>query len=269
VEFHQVESNLRQSFRALAAGRPDSDVRELRGVSVASLGVAFQMFNAAFLNGPVTTIGELEQRLELARMCLAGSSNGWAFWFCEDWIERPVRRRLTQTCARFGLHFSSELPGMIAAELSLPKRTLPDLEFRRADGPSGLSDFRTVGEVCFRVPPKWFAEVFHDDAGADYPEFAGWVGYSAGLPVATAAAVLSDDAIGLYNIATIPEYRGKGVAEAITRHVAAVTRDTAGPLPFVLQSTSMGYRMYGKLGFREVTRILVFNSETRSSGGLA
>src|SRR5438034_10660440 len=86
VDFHPVEANLRQSFRALAAGRPGADLREFPGVSIASLGVAFQMFNAAFLNGPVSTTCELEQRLELARLCLGTGDSGWAFWFCEDWI---------------------------------------------------------------------------------------------------------------------------------------------------------------------------------------
>jgi GNAT superfamily N-acetyltransferase len=263
VEFHPVEANLRESFRALAAGRPDADIRELPGVSIASLGVAFQMFNAAFLSGPVSTSGELMQRLEIARLCLGTGSRGWAFWFCEDWIARPVRRLLTQTCFRFGLHFASELPGMIATELSASKRRPPQLEFRRASDPSTLGDFRSVGQVSFRVPPAWFAEVFHDSAGATCPGFSGWVGYSAGLPVATAATVISDGAIGLYNIATVPTYRGRGIAEAITRHVAGAARETAGPPPLLLQSTSMGHRMYGKLGFREVSRILVFNSNER------
>lgn len=260
VDFHSVEANLRQSFRALAAGRPRADVRELPGVSVASLGVAFQMFNAAFLNEPVSSASQLEQRLELARLCLALDGEGWAFWCCEDWLAKPIKRSLEKTCSRFGLRLSSELPGMVANELPPPRRKLPELEFRRADGPSTLSDFRSVGQVCFRVPPAWFGEVFHDRSGSDYPDFTGWVGYFEGLPVATAASVLSDGVIGLYNIATVPSHRFRGVGEAITRHAALAARQSAGRLPFVLQSTSAGRRLYDRLGFQEVTRILVFNS---------
>jgi hypothetical protein len=33
-----------------------------------------------------------------------------------------------------------------------------------------------------------------------------------------------------------------------------------GPLPLVLQSTSLGLRMYERLGFRTVTGIEVYNS---------
>ena len=67
MDFHPVEANLRQSFRILASGRAGADILELPGVSVASLGVYFQMFNAAFLNGPVFSQAELEICLETAR----------------------------------------------------------------------------------------------------------------------------------------------------------------------------------------------------------
>jgi ribosomal protein S18 acetylase RimI-like enzyme len=134
------------------------------------------------------------------------------------------------------------------------------VELRRAAGASVLSDFRTVGEACFHVPPQWFAEVFNDEVGETCPEFKCWVAYLDGLPVATAATLVSDGVIGLYNIATVPAYRGRGIAEAMTRNVIEVTRAEAGPLPLILQATSLGLRMYSRLGFRETTRILVFNS---------
>ena len=262
VDFHPVEANLRQSFRALAAGRPRSDVLELPGVTIASLGVAFQMFNAAFLNGPVVSLPHLELQLELAHAHFSSRGMEWSFWFCEDWLAKPVRRHLTAACSKHHLRLSSELPGMITATLAKQKRALPHLQVRRADSPSTLSDFRTVGGQCFRVPPAWFAEVFHDSLAASCQEFACWVGYLDGLPVATAATLVAAGAIGLYNIATVPGYRGRGVAEAITRLVAGTAQQQAGPLPLILQSTSQGRRMYDNLGFRETARILVFNSES-------
>jgi len=63
VTFHCVADNLRQSFRALANGKPGASVIELPGVSIASLGVTFQMFNAAFPSELVETRAALEERL--------------------------------------------------------------------------------------------------------------------------------------------------------------------------------------------------------------
>jgi len=47
VDFESVAVNLRESFRAIAASRAPGEIRELRGVSIASAGVTFQMFNSA------------------------------------------------------------------------------------------------------------------------------------------------------------------------------------------------------------------------------
>jgi ribosomal protein S18 acetylase RimI-like enzyme len=264
LDFHPVEANLRESFRVLAAGRAHGDVRELPGVTIASLGVAFQMFNAAFLNGPVTGLPELERRLAIAGVHFAARGLAWSFWFCEDWLDRSTRKKLSQACGAAGLRIASELPGMLAGELAGAKRALPNLEFRRVESLSTLLDFRTVGGTCFRVPPEWFAEVFHEGLPGTSPAFCCWVAYWDGLPVATAATLVSNEVIGVYNIATMPGFRGRGVAEATTRFVIAAAqaeaKAEAGALPVALQSTAMGYRMYQKLGFREVGRIVVFNS---------
>ena len=260
MDFHPVEANLRESFRVLARGRATADVCELPGVTLASAGVSFQMFNAAFFSGPVSTQVHLEQGLATARDHFALRGLPWAFWICEDWIEPSLRRRLSKTCANHGLRMSSEMPGMLAADLTHPRRALPELEFHRVEGMSAMMDFRTVGSMCFRVPSHWFAEVFHDFLPQEHPEFACWVAYWNGLPVATAAALVSDGAIGIYNIATVPPFRGRGIAEATTRFAISEARRAAGNLPVILQSTAPGFRMYTRLGFREVSRILVFAS---------
>src|SRR5579859_1726888 len=94
TEFEALEANLRQSFRILAEGRPRADIAELDGVSIASLGATFQMFNAAFLNRPVSARHELEERLSCAHGVFAARNLPWAFWICEDWLGRPARRAL-------------------------------------------------------------------------------------------------------------------------------------------------------------------------------
>lgn len=251
LNFHEVEANLRESFRALAAGRTNGRTLELPGVTIASLGVTFQMFNAAFLNAPVSGQKDLETRLALARDHFQSERRAWAFWVCEDWLDRQARRYLAGSCERFGLRLASELPGMVAEGLAPTQRPLPQLDVRRVNSDRTLNDFRAIGSVCFHVPLAWFSEVF--DASIP-PGFACWVGYLEDQPVATAASVPSDGVIGLYNIATAPGLRRRGIAEAMTRRVTPT-----GP-PIVLQSTSMGMRLYERLGFRTVTRILVFNS---------
>ncbi len=259
MNFHCVEENLRQSFRILAEGRPRADVIELPGVSVASLGAAFQMFNAAFLSEPVETQAELEERLRIARRHFDARAIRWALWICEDWVAPALRRRLSRTCESFGLRLSSEMPGMSADNIQAPARNLPRMEVRRVDSTEVLNDFRAIGSTCFHVPISWFSEVF-DEKFADRPAFVCWVGYHDGLPVTTSASVAANGTIGLYNVATVPDYREHGFGEAITRHAIQAARRGNNGARAVLQSTSKGLGIYERMGFRVVTRVLVYNS---------
>ncbi|MEP6716937.1 MAG: GNAT family N-acetyltransferase [Terriglobia bacterium] len=258
MDFHPVEANLRESFRVLAKGRVHGDVLELPGLTIASLGAAFQMFNTAFLSSPVTDKADLESRLESARLHFRSRRIEWAFWLCDGWLEGRVRRNVTQIFQRFGLRLSSEMPGMIGSPLGKPRRSLPALDMRPVNSESTLNDFRAIGSVSFHVPYDWFSEVFDASVAAGQRDFLCNVGYLHGEPVATSASLRSNGVVGLYNIATAPAYRGRGYGEAITRMTMQNALKAGEPV--VLQSTSQGLRIYERLGFREVTRILVYNS---------
>jgi GNAT superfamily N-acetyltransferase len=261
-----MEANLRQSFRVLAQGRPQADITELDGVSIASLGAAFQMFNAAFLSREVSGAEDLEKRLRAARAVFDPRRMPWSFWICDEWLTRPARRDLVDTCESFGLRIVAEMPGMVADSLrdiprfSLRPRLAAPLDIRRADSVRTMSDFRAVGSLCFHVPPAWFGEVFDDTIPSR--EFRCWVGYHEGRPVATAATLVSHAVIGLYNVASVPGEQRRGFGEAITRHAIGEAAKESGLRRVILQSTSQGERLYRRLGFREVSRLVVFNSVT-------
>lgn len=259
LDFHPVEANLRECFRLLAVWRARGDVLELPGVTIASAGVTFQMFNAAFLNAPVETAAEFERRIEAAAAHFAQRRLRWSFWLCEDWIPKSVRRKAGAIFHRSGLYLSAEMPGMAAEHLRGGAVREPGFELRQAFSGVGLRDFRQIGALCFHVPPAWFGEVF-DDEMARRPGFLAWVAYQNGVPMGTAAAVVAAGVTGLYNIAVLPEYRGRGYGSAITRLAteAAMRRD--GGSGVILQASAQGLRMYERMGFRTVTRVLVYNS---------
>jgi GNAT superfamily N-acetyltransferase len=252
-----IASNLTDSFRRLAAARPRADMVELPGLSIASLGVRFQMFNAAFLNAPVETQPDLVSILDCAAAHFRSRGIGWSLWICEDWLSKPVRRVLTRTCESKGLRLTADMPGMAARALAPPRRDPPAIEIVPVDSLRALEDFQAIGATCFRVPLEWFREVFDADMWTQRAAFRCWTAYQYGVPVATAATVRTGATLGLYNIATTPGHRRQGIAEALTRHAAATGADAS---EIVLQSTAEGYRLYERLGFRTSTRVLVYNS---------
>jgi GNAT superfamily N-acetyltransferase len=258
VPVNAVVENLRESFRILARHSPRGEVREYGGVSIASAGVAFQMFNAAFLSSPVENQADLERRLAQCAVHFGARGLGWALWLCQDWIPQPLRRRLRPSFQSRQLRHAVDLPGMVSEGLLPPHDPEPRLEIRRVRGGAVREDFCAVGSACFGVPLNWFREVFSGEGVWD--EFASWVAYEDGKPVATAAAVTAAGAIGLYNIGTLPAYQRRGYGEAMTRHAFEEARRACGFERSILQSTAQGFRLYQRLGYRTVTTVSVYAS---------
>ena len=258
LDFSSVADNLRESFRVLASGRETGEVRELRGVSIASAGVAFQMFNAAFLSSPVASDAELEQRILLPSLHFQTRGMEWAYWVCEDWLESRVRSRSRKIFGKHGLHHSVDLPGMVAERLLPPLRPLPRLDVRRVCDPPTQEAFCSVGAVCFNVPLSWFREVF--ETNPVWERFAGYVAYVGAEPVSTAAVVIQEGAAGVYNVATIPGHQRRGYGEAVMRHALEAAQREHGVEPSLLQSTRAGYALYLRMGYRTVTNVAVYSS---------
>jgi GNAT superfamily N-acetyltransferase len=249
---------LRASFRILAGDRPRGEVRELGGISIASAGVTFQMFNAAFLASPVVSDLEMDRRLRVAATHFDQRGQDWAFWSCDGFLDAGVRRRARRLFERRALHLSADLPGMIAERLLPPYRALPQPEIRRVEGEPTCAAFCQIGSVCFNVPLAWFCEVFENPSV--WKDFAGYVGYVDGQPVSTAATVVSDHVVGVYNVATLPGHQRRGYGEAIMRHALEKAREAHGLERTILQSTPQGFPIYQRMGYRTVTRVVVYSS---------
>jgi ribosomal protein S18 acetylase RimI-like enzyme len=259
MDFHPVETNLREMFRSLAGCRERAEVKESQGIWIANLSAAFQMFNAVFLSSPVLDEAEFETRIAMGSQFMMARGLPWSFWICEEWLSPQVRRRCARICARSGLQLASEMPGMVAERLPRPERSLPRLDFRKVTSEHERQAFCSIGSVCFHVPPGWFSEIF-DRRMKDRQDFEAWVGYLHGEPIATAATVTTGGVIGVYNVAVLPAHRRCGYAEAVMRHAAQQVHERTGLERVILQSTRQAIRMYERLGFSPVTRILVFTS---------
>jgi ribosomal protein S18 acetylase RimI-like enzyme len=258
MEFECVAANLRQSFRVVAAHRAAGGLLEMDGVSIASAGVAFQMFNAAFLSAPVASEGQMDLRAAQAAVYFAARGQRWSYWICHGWLDGRTQRRLQSLLRKRNLYQAVELPGMLAEDVLPPVRELPRMELRRVcDGP--VKDaFCAIGSTCFNVPLAWFCEVF--DSPTVWNDFAAYVGYVDGEPVSTAATVMGGGVVGVYNVATMPGRRRGGYGEAVMRHALEQARCEHGPSRTILQSTPQGFELYRRMGYRRVTSIGVFCS---------
>lgn len=258
MTFETVADNLRESFRVVAAGREAGEIRELPGVSIAAAGVTFQMFNAAFLSAPVASEAELEQRILLCASHFQVRGLEWAYWLCEDWVESRARRKSRQMFERHGLRHTVNLPGMVADRLAPPVKPLPALMVRRVADAATRGAFCHIGSTCFHVPINWFREVF--DNSVVWDRFAAYVAYRDEAPVSTAAIVMGGGAVGVYNVATLPDQQRRGYGEAVMRYAVAEAQKEHGVEQTILQSTPAGLHLYQRMGYRTITRVSVYAS---------
>jgi ribosomal protein S18 acetylase RimI-like enzyme len=261
AEFRRVDANLQAFFQHIAANQPEGEVCRAPGLSIANSASVFQMFNAAFLSSPVPTdVSDLESRLEAAAHFFRERDLGWSCWVCDDFLPPEAWAQSWGAFARFNLVKSAQMPGMITGELLPARRPLPELSFHTVFTQATRKQFCAVTSTAFQLPFSW-CRAMYGHAGVWKKDLYGVVAMKGDEPVGCGAVFHGAGALGLYCLATLPAFEGRGYGEAVTRHAIAVAQQRFGTAPLVLQATPSGLPLYLRLGYQEVTRFTVFASQ--------
>ena len=121
-------------------------------------------------------------------------------------------------------------------------------------------EYTEVLSAGFGLPLKItrdFAEIISGAAPGAGVTIAGYLGRQDGRAVSTSLLVAAGGVAGIYNVATLAEYRGRGIGAALTVAPLIEARDM-GYRVGALQSSDMGYGVYQRLGFREYCRLRQF-----------
>ena len=260
-EVQAVAGNLLEALRFFGQARADAEIRDLPGVSLIFCGLNYAAFNAALQAGPIEADAqELGRLIDLSAEHFDARNLRWTYWLCTDFLKQPLRREAPRVFKRHGLRQLTEAPGMYAAHLAPATRNLPTLEVRPVADEPTRGAFAEVMSTAFEIPHSVSMSVYGAER-AWKGTFQGYVGYANGRAVTTTAAVITGDVIGLYSVATLPQHRRLGFAEAIMRHVVDQAHQTRGISRTVLQSTSSGLSLYEAMGYRTVTSFSVFISD--------
>jgi len=259
ADYRIIERNLRAAMSCFARSKPTGETTELPGLQLVYSGISHAVFNAAMLTEPVLALSDLRRRLDRAQDFYRRRDQGWSLWLCEEWIEPALRAAAASMIQDFNLHFSSNPPGMFAEQLRPPQRSLPPLEIQTILGTTTRMDFCHVMSVAFEGPFPVLLEAYQEERfwSAD---FAGWIGYREGQPIATACAVTHAGAVGIYAVATIPPEQGKGYGETMVRHAVESARQQFGIEASVLQSSVQGMPLYRRLGYRPIADFTIYLS---------
>jgi ribosomal protein S18 acetylase RimI-like enzyme len=260
-EARAVAENLLEALRFFGQARADAEIRDLPGVSLIFCGLNYAAFNAALQAQPIEADPqELGRLIDVSAEHFDARSLRWTYWLCQDFLPQPLRREASRVFKRHGLRQLTEAPGMYTERLLPPTRSLPALDVRPvADEPTRAA-FADVMSTAFEIPHSVSMSVYGAER-AWKGTFQGYVGYSNGRAVTTTAAVIKGDVIGLYSVATLPQHRRLGFAEAIMRQLIQQAEETRGVSRTVLQATSSGLSLYEAMGYRTVTSFNVFISD--------
>jgi GNAT superfamily N-acetyltransferase len=177
------------------------------------------------------------------------------------WWTGPATRPVDLPARLLARGFVHEVdaPGM-AIDLSAPAAVPPavaGLTVERVVGARSLQPWCDVAVAGFGMPefvgPHFF-DLFSSIGLADDEPVRHYLGRLDGEAVAAATLFLGAGVAGIYDVATIPAARQRGIGAAMTRHGLADAR-AAGYHFGILQSSAMGAPVYRRLGFREYCTI--------------
>jgi N-acetylglutamate synthase len=105
-----------------------------------------------------------------------------------------------------------------------------------------------VAAAGFEIPPKLLLQLMTPEVLAA-PGVRCYVGEAGGQTVTTGLGVKLGSSVAIFNIATPPEHRRRGYGTAVTARAVADGL-AAGAQWSALQSSTDGYKVYERLGFR-------------------
>lgn len=264
-----VDDNLRVAMRFFGEATESGEIRATDAVEMIYSGLDYGVFNIALLARPVASERDLATILGAAGRFYHERKSRWSFWTCEDLLDPSARRHSREIFSEAGMRAISHAPGMLAAALPAPSRPLPQIECREVSDSGLRAAFAGLTVTCFDIPLT-VARAVYEPESAWQGAYRGFVGMVNGSAVSIVALVRGGGALGVYSLGTAPEHRHKGYGEALLRAALAYESgahgngsnenpsNSNGDEPLVLESTEAGYRLYRRLGFRDVTNFTVY-----------
>jgi GNAT superfamily N-acetyltransferase len=243
-----ADRNLVDAWRALLTVSPSpGDVHDDDAVLLSS-GLPVPLFNPAFVTRSPADPGALVTRVVDHYAALGAP---FVLYFRDE-----VASGLGDACAAAGLVEHWRPPLMVLDPIPATIAELPaDLDVDPVTTGT-LADYSTVLAAGFGMP-RDLADVVASPPLLDIDSLTMLVGTVRGEPTGSAAVFVSAGVAGIYNIATVPQARGRGIGAAMTWAAVRAGRET-GATCAILQSSEQGAPVYTRMGFATPTRYRQF-----------
>jgi GNAT superfamily N-acetyltransferase len=241
----------------LLATAPGGVARREGGITVAITRLPISDFNGVFRArlDPSLPDAEVDRRIGEVVASLRSRGVPFSWWVMPDDRPPDLRARLVA----HGFSPDGERPGMaIDLEQLGPAPQPPnDTAIEEITDVAGLSEHTRLMAIGFGMPPALetaFRHLLQRLPFGPGTSMRYFLAHEHGQPVGTSLVVLSGRAAGIFNVITAPEARGRGVGTLVTDAALRAAR-AAGYRIVILESSSMGYNVYRRMGFEEYGKI--------------
>lgn len=250
------ESN--QTFHelwAMYARGLDGEVVEQTGILATWAGVQWPMVNVVFLSSPIQNLADLRSRLANVAAYTGTKKQFGMLVACDSWLPSP-REQAATLFSDYGWVEISKGAGMICDKPTAGV-SVQGLEYRRVDSKELRQAAADINGVSYGVSDEMAREALDSEALWGEGCF-GYVAYFNGKSVATSTTYVRNGYLYVALVATLPEFRSRSFAKAITSHSINEASRASGLARTILHATPMARSMYELLGFRTVTTFPMF-----------
>lgn len=247
-----------QNFFAVGRywGGLNGSFRQKDAVCSMHTGVAISDFNWAWNEKPLSA-GSAESIEEIKEYYRKLNLRFW--WWLYPRGDTPQTRDLL---AGAGMDLIAQIPCM-AADLDIKalEEKIP-AQFTLVEVKSN-DDLPLWADISFRgfqMPGRTreqYSAFVLSFAQGDQQAQKLFLAYVDGNPAATSLLFMNKETAGIYYVATLPEFRNKGLGYFVTLAAMRAAKN-AGYKKIILQATLAGEKVYRRIGFQEICRAQIY-----------
>lgn len=254
-----IESNTQftDTWKYFVTLCPKGEKFEIDGLAINWSNTANMIFNAIFVSKPVQDKADLEARIKQAYDYAGKYNQPWSMIICKDFLPESIRSHAPEIMSRNEFVPLFKLTGMAADKILPPVRPIPSLDCIRVENLETRRAVADINAICSEKPSHLFREILEIEELWGTTVF-GSVGYIKDKAVSTAVTLLINSKLSVALVATLPEFRKQGYAEAVLRHSLAQAQQYCGISRTVLHATSAGIHLYQRMGYQPVAYFQIY-----------
>ena len=236
---------------------PNTAVQDLNGTLRTYTGSEYPFFNGVFNNPKNQSTSIKDNLLENAKF-FSERNSSFVWWWLD---QRDLSKEMKDELQANQYEFVGEMSG-IAVELSKLKPIVisDKYEVKKVSKPEEYNKFSDIICEAFELTEnikKDLHAIYKSYGDGGY--FQHYMAYDAGKPVAVLTTYVDGEVVGIYNCATIPSARKKGLCSILTHYALQDAIDSKCKYAIAqLMPSAMARGLFEQMGFKTYCRFLPF-----------